>query len=79
MIQQGASSVRAYCTHGVLSKDAYEKLDKSSLSELVITNTIPKQHRSRKVREVSVAAFFAKTIQSVVNNESISATWRSNQ
>ena len=79
MIEQGASSVRAYCTHGVLSKDAYEKLDNSSLSELVITNTIPKHHRSRKVREVSVATFFAKTIQSVVNNESISATWRSNQ
>ena len=46
MIDQGASSVRAYCTHGVLSKDAYEKLDNSSLSELVITNTIPKEHRT---------------------------------
>lgn len=79
MIEQGASSVRAYCTHGVLSKDAYEKLDKSAISELVITNTIPKQHKSNKVREVSVAPFFAKTIQSVVNNESISATWKSNQ
>lgn len=79
MIDKGASSVRAYCTHGVLSKDAYEKLDKSAISELVITNTIPKQHKSNKVREVSVAPFFAKTIQSVVNNESISATWKSNQ
>lgn len=79
MIEQGASTVRAFCTHGVLSKDAYEKLDKSCLAELVITNTIPKQHRSSKVREVSVASFFAKTIQSVVDNESISATWKSNQ
>ena len=79
MIEQGASSVRAYCTHGVLSKDAYEKLDKSAISELVITNTIPKQHKSNKVREVSVAPFFAKTILSVVKNESISATWKSNQ
>ena len=79
MIEQGASSVRAYCTHGILSKDAYEKLDKSAISELVITNTIPKQHKSNKVREVSVAPFFAKTILSVVKNESISATWQSNQ
>ncbi len=79
MIEQGASSVRAYCTHGILSKDAYEKLDKSAISELVITNTIPKQHKSNKVREVSVAPFFAKTILSVVKNESISATWKSNQ
>lgn len=79
MIEQGASSVRAYCTHGVLSKDAYDKLDKSAISELVITNTIPKQHKSNKVREVSVAPFFAKTILSVVKNESISATWQSNQ
>ena len=57
MIEQGSSTVRAYCTHGVLSKDAYEKLDNSSLSELVITNTIPKQHRTIKVREVSQTVF----------------------
>ena len=79
MIDKGASSVRAYCTHGVLSNDAYEKLDNSSITELVITNTIPKIHESSKVRELSVAGFFAKTINSVVNNESISANWRSNQ
>ena len=79
MIQQGATSVRAYCTHGVLSKDAYQKIDNSDIAELVITNTIPKEHKSKKVREVSVADFFAKTIKSVVKNESISATWKSNQ
>jgi len=79
MIGQGASTVRAYCTHGILSKDAYEKLENSSISELVITNTIPKKHKSIKVREVSVAPFFAETIQSVVKNQSISATWKSNQ
>ena len=79
MITNGASSVRAYCTHGVLSKDAYQKLDNSNITELVITNTIPKEHKSTKVREISVADFFASTIKSVVNNESISATWKSNQ
>ena len=79
MITNGASSVRAYCTHGILSKDAYQKLDNSKIEELVITNTIPKEHKSTKVREISVADFFASTIKSVVNNESISATWKSNQ
>ncbi|MDA9345154.1 ribose-phosphate pyrophosphokinase [Flavobacteriales bacterium] len=79
MIRNGASSVRAYCTHGILSKDAYQKLDNSKIAELVITNTIPKKHKSTKVREISVADFFASTIKSVVNNESISATWKSNQ
>jgi ribose-phosphate pyrophosphokinase len=79
MIEKGAKSVRAYCTHGILSGDAYKRIKESGIKELVITNTIPKTHESSKVREVSVAAFFAKTITAVVNNESISATWKSNK
>lgn len=79
MIENGANSVRAYCTHGILSGEAYERLEKSKIQELVITNTIPKKHKSNKVREISVAHFFAQTIKSVVHNESISAKWKSNQ
>ena len=79
IMQQGANSVRAYCTHGILSGSAYEKLDNSKIAELVITNTIPKKHNSTKVREVSVANFFAQTITSVVKNVSISEKWKSNQ
>ena len=79
MLKNGATSVRAYCTHGILSGTAYERLDASSISELVITNTIPKSHNSNKVREISVASFFAQTINSVVNNESISDKWESNK
>ena len=79
MMENGATSVRAYCTHGILSGSAYERLDSSNIEELVITNTIPKIHNSKKVREVSVAPFFAQTINSVVKNESISAKWKSNQ
>ena len=78
MIESGANSVRAYCTHGILSGEAYNRLDKSNITELVITDTIPKNHISSKVREISVADFLAKTIKAVVANESISATWRSN-
>ena len=79
MLKNGATSVRAYCTHGILSGTAYERLDASYISELVITNTIPKSHNSDKVREISVASFFAQTINSVVNNESISDKWESNK
>jgi ribose-phosphate pyrophosphokinase len=79
MIESGATSVRAYCTHGILSGTAYDRLDSSNIAELVITNTIPKTHNSSKVREISVADFFAQTITSVVKNESISDKWKSNQ
>jgi ribose-phosphate pyrophosphokinase len=78
MIESGALSVRAYCTHGVLSGEAYSRLDKSKITELVITDTIPRIKSSSKVREISVASFLAKTIKAVAANESISATWRSN-
>tara|TARA_B100001250_G_scaffold114092_1_gene96562 strand:- start:17386 stop:18327 length:942 start_codon:yes stop_codon:yes gene_type:complete len=78
MIRNGACSVRAYCTHGVLSGNAYENLNQSKITELVITNTIPKNHNSLKVREISVANFLSKTIKAVVANESISSTWKSN-
>ena len=79
MMESGATSVRAYCTHGILSGTAYERLDASNIKELVVTNTIPKTHNSSKVREISVADFFAQTITSVVKNESISDKWKSNQ
>ena len=78
MIENGASSVRAYCTHGILSGEAYSRIEKSNISELVITNTIPRLHESLKVREVSVENFLANTIKAVVSNKSISATWKSN-
>ena len=78
MIENGATSVRAYCTHAVLSGEAYTRLEQSKITELVITNTIPKIHSSTKVRVISVAAFLAKTIKAIIANKSISATWKSN-
>ena len=49
MIEQGANSVRACCTHGIFSSNAYEKIDKSCLVEVFVTNTIPKNHKSKKI------------------------------
>ena len=78
MIANGALSVRAYCTHGILSANAYNRLEESKITEIVITDTVPKTHASTKVREISVATFLSNTIKAVVANESISATWKSN-
>ncbi len=72
MIKKGANTVRAICTHGVLSGNAYQRIEDSSLIELVITNTIPKKHKIKKVKEISVADIFADTISSVLSNKSIS-------
>jgi|TARA_B100001142_G_scaffold62651_1_gene61859 ribose-phosphate pyrophosphokinase len=72
LIDQGAKSVRAYCTHGVLSGQAIEKIENSKLEELVITNTIPQLKQSSKIRVLDVAGLFASVMQKVNSNESIS-------
>jgi ribose-phosphate pyrophosphokinase len=72
LIDQGAKSVRAYCTHGVLSGQAIEKIENSKLQELVITNTIPQLKQSSKIRVLDVAGLFASVMQKVNSNESIS-------
>lgn len=73
MHEKGASSVRAICTHPILSGEAYERIEKSSLTELIVTDTIPLKRESEKIRVVSVAELFAKVIYKVHNYESISS------
>ncbi len=70
--EQGAASVRAYCTHGVLSGNAYDRIDNSALEKLVITDTIPKHHPSDKIEVLSVAELFAHVMYNVHHHESIS-------
>ena len=72
MIESGANSVRAICTHGVFSGPAYERIDKSSLIEIAVTDTILKDHQSDKVNIISIADLFASSIEAVLKNESIS-------
>jgi len=72
MLDRGALSVRAICTHGVLSGKAYENIEKSRLTELIVTDTIPHDQVSPKIKVLSVADLFAKVINSVHNYESIS-------
>ncbi|HET8753019.1 MAG TPA: ribose-phosphate pyrophosphokinase [Salinimicrobium sp.] len=73
MIERGALSVRAICTHPVLSGDAYEKVEKSKLLELIVTDSIPLQKESRKIRVVSCAQLFADVMTRVHQNRSISS------
>ena len=72
-IEKGALSVRAFCTHAVLSGPAYERIANSKITELIVTDTIPLKQKSSKIRVLTVADLFADVIHNVVNNESISS------
>jgi ribose-phosphate pyrophosphokinase len=72
-MEKGAKSVRAFCTHAVLSGPAYDRINASKLTELIVTDTIPLRQHSDKIRVVTVADLFADVIRRMVNNESISS------
>ncbi|MDD3875324.1 MAG: ribose-phosphate pyrophosphokinase [Bacteroidales bacterium] len=72
MLQSGARSVRACITHPVLSGNAYEKIEKSSLTELIVANTIPLKRESPKITVLDASCLFAKVITAVHSCESIS-------
>lgn len=70
--EKGAKSVRAVATHAVLSGKAYENIEKSTLDEVVFTDSIPQRQECSKIRVISVADLFAETIRNVVEHRSIS-------
>jgi ribose-phosphate pyrophosphokinase len=72
-MSRGAKSVRAFCTHAVLSGPAYERIENSSLTELIVTDTIPLKQQSSKIRVLSTADLFADVIRRLVKNQSISS------
>ena len=75
MLDRGATSVRAVCTHAVLSGKAYEIIEKSGITELIVTDTIPLKQESSKIKVLSVANLFAKVLHSVHSFESISSNF----
>jgi len=77
MMEKGALSVRAFATHPVLSGNAYERIANSSLTELVVTNTIPLREGvdTSKIKVLCVADLFADVINKVYNYQSISANF----
>ncbi len=73
MMERGALSIRAICTHGVLSGKAYDNIQNSKLTELIITDTIPKRMQGGKIKVVPVAGLFAKVVHNILHHESISS------
>lgn len=70
---KGALSVRAVCTHGVLSGSAYENIENSELEEVITTDSIPAKNTSSKIKVLTVADLFAKAIRKIHDHESISS------
>ena len=75
MISAGAKSVRACASHCVMSGPASERVDNSSLEEIVFTDSIPYNNNCPKVKQLSVAEMFAETIRRVESNQSISSQY----
>src|SRR3982750_3942407 len=76
IMERGARSVRAVCTHPVLSGKAYETIENSALTELIVTDTIPLKHTSPKIKVLSTAELFAKAIVNVNEHGSISQLFK---
>ncbi|RCT55726.1 ribose-phosphate pyrophosphokinase [Winogradskyella sp. KYW1333] len=72
MMERGALSVRAICTHPILSGSAYERLENSALEELIVTDSIPLRNESKKLKVLTCANLFAEVMNNVHNNQSIS-------
>lgn len=72
MIEKGAKTVRAICTHPILSANAYERIQNSKLTELIVSDTIPLKKSVSKIKIVSCAPLFADVMHKVHGNKSIS-------
>jgi ribose-phosphate pyrophosphokinase len=75
MMEHGARSVRAMCTHGVLSGPAYDRIQESCLTELIVTDSIPLKPDmpQEKIRVIPVEAMFAQALTCLMENRSISS------
>jgi ribose-phosphate pyrophosphokinase len=72
MMERGALSVRAICTHPILSGEAHERILNSKLEELIVSDTIPLKRSNPKIKVVSCAPLFADVMNQVQSNTSIS-------
>ncbi len=76
MVDNGANSVRAFCTHPVFSGEAYNRIEASPFTEIVVADTIPMQKESEKITVLSTAKLFADVIGRVESNQSISSLFK---
>lgn len=77
MKDKGANSVRAICTHPVLSGNAYQRIEESCLESLIVTDTIPLKQESEKIKVLTVSDLFGGVIKKVLSYESISSHYYS--
>ncbi len=75
VMERGANSVRAVCSHPLLSGDAYERIENSKIEQLITTDSIPSKKESKKIDIVSCAELFASTMKKVHQNQSISSNF----
>ena len=73
IMEKGAASVRAICTHAVLSGPAYDRIEKSKLTELIVTDTIPLKQKSSKIKVLTVSELFARAIRNTHEHKSINS------
>ena len=73
MMERGAKSVRAICTHPILSGNAYERIENSKLEALIVTDSIPLRQESSNIKVLSCAQLFADVMMRVNENRSISS------
>ena len=76
MVDNGATSVRAFCTHPVFSGEAYDRIENSPFTEVVVADTIPMKRESDKITVLSTARLFADVIGRVESNKSISSLFK---
>ncbi len=76
MVDNGATSVRAFCTHPVFSGEAYDRIENSPFSEIVVADTIPMKRKSDKITVLSTARLFSDVIGRVESNKSISSLFK---
>lgn len=75
MNEMGAKSIRVAVTHPVLSGPAYERIEKSSITEVIVTDSIPLKSHSEKIKVISIADLFADVINKVYKYKSISSNF----
>ncbi len=75
MKEQGAKSVRAFATHAVLSGPAYERIESSALTEVVVTDSIPSKRKSDIIKVLPVAELFSDVIDKIYSYQSISSNF----
>ncbi len=75
-VDKGAITVKAFCTHGVLSGNAYEIIESSVIETLIVTDTIPARQHSDKIVRLSCAKLFSRAIRNTHEHRSISALFK---